>query len=94
MKSNDVNEPQIDPASVGRHKITRVLALVSSIIVDEEFGRVQGDSQIEAEIIAHYGLVYPITVDKDLRLLAGDQWLAAVKKLGWARVEVLVVEPA
>ena len=87
-------EDMPDDANVGPHNVRRAQVAVSSIIVDERFGRVHDDSLIEAEIIQRYGLLYPITVDKDLRLLAGDQWLAAVKKLGWAMVEVLVVETA
>jgi ParB-like chromosome segregation protein Spo0J len=69
---------------------------VNSIIVDDEYDRHHDDAHIEmrAEIIARYGLLYPITVNKELRLLAGDQWLTAVKKLGWPTVEVLIVEAA
>jgi len=87
-------EDMPDDANVGPHNVRRAQVAVSSIIVDDRFGRVHDDSLIEAEIIQRYGLLYPITVDKDLRLLAGDQWLAAVKKLGWPTVEVLIVETA
>ena len=53
---------------------------VDSIIFDEQFGRYHDDAHIEirAEIIERYGLLCPITVDKDLRLLAGDQGLMLV----------------
>jgi ParB-like chromosome segregation protein Spo0J len=66
---------------------------VDSIVVDDQFGRYHDASHTEmyAEIIAEFGLQYPITVDKELKLLAGDRWLAAVKKLEWESVEVLIV---
>jgi hypothetical protein len=67
---------------------------VDSIIVDDEYGRVRDDANIDAELVERFGLIYPITCDENLRLLAGDQWLAAVKKLGWPTVEVLIVEAA
>jgi ParB-like chromosome segregation protein Spo0J len=72
----------------------RVEVPVDSIVVDDQFGRYHDDSHTEmrAEIVAGYGMLYPITVDKDLRLLAGDQWLMAVKKLGLKTVEVLIVD--
>ena len=76
------------------HLVTRAQVAVSSIIVDDEFERYHDDSDIDAEIIERFGLLYPITVNKELTLLAGDQWLAAVKKLGWPTVEVLIVETA
>ena len=81
-----------DDANVGPHNVRRAQVAVSSIIVDERFGRVHDDSLIEAEIIQRYGLFYPIAVDRNLRLLAGDRWLAAVKKLGWPMVEITIVE--
>jgi ParB-like chromosome segregation protein Spo0J len=44
-----------------------------------------------AAIVAKNGLMHPITINVDGRLLAGGHWLAAVKKLGWETVEVIVV---
>jgi ParB-like chromosome segregation protein Spo0J len=61
-------------------------------MVDPEFGWERDDSDIDVEIVKRYGLLYPITVSKELTLLAGGQWLSAVKKLGWPLVEVLIME--
>jgi ParB-like chromosome segregation protein Spo0J len=44
-----------------------------------------------AAIVAKHGLMHPITVNVDGELLAGGHWLAAVKRLRWETVEVLVV---
>jgi ParB-like chromosome segregation protein Spo0J len=65
---------------------------VDSIVVDDAFWNVRDDADIDAEILKRFGLLYPIIVDRNLTLLAGDPWLMAVKKLGWPTVEVLIVE--
>ena len=44
-------EDMPDDANVGPHNVRRAQVAVSSIIVDERFGRVHDDSLIEAEII-------------------------------------------
>jgi hypothetical protein len=74
------------------NKLTRAQVAVSSIIVDPEFGWQRDDSDIDVEIIKRYGMLYPIIVSKELTLLAGGQWLSAVKKLGRPMVEVLIME--
>jgi ParB-like chromosome segregation protein Spo0J len=44
-----------------------------------------------ADVIARYGLMDPIVTDADGNLLSGPHLFAAVKRLGWETVEVVVV---
>jgi hypothetical protein len=69
---------------------------VTSILVREGFDQDIITSNIDmlAEIVRQYGLRDPITITADGRLVAGAHWLAAVRKLGWSTVEVVVVSGA
>jgi hypothetical protein len=75
-------------------KFRRAVVPVDSIIVEETFGREFDDPYVAtlAAIVERYGLRDAITVSPDLKLRAGDRLLAAVKRLGWERVEVVIVE--
>jgi ParB family chromosome partitioning protein len=54
--------------------------------------RLRGDVQHLAASIATVGLLHPLTVTPDGRLVAGLHRLAAVKALGWTRVPVIVID--
>lgn len=45
-----------------------------------------------ADDIASHGLIQPLTVNKDMELLAGERRLKAVKYLGWEEVECNVID--
>jgi ParB family chromosome partitioning protein len=50
-----------------------------------------GDIDGLAASIEDIGLLHPVTVDEDGRLLAGARRLAACKRLGWTEIAVNVV---
>ena len=63
---------------------------IDRIVVGARTRRDMGDLAALAASIAEIGLLNPITVDEDGRLLAGARRLAACKLLGWTEVEVTV----
>jgi ParB family transcriptional regulator, chromosome partitioning protein len=67
---------------------------VSSIVVGERHRRDLGDIDSLAASIQDIGLLHPITIDEDGRLLAGARRLAACKQLGWNEIPVKVVRCA
>jgi hypothetical protein len=85
-----------DAVGQGPPQVRRAIVPVDSIIVGETFGRELEDAYvcILAAVVERYQLRDPITVTPNRRLLAGHRWLAAVKKLGWTAVEVIILEVA
>ncbi len=63
---------------------------VADIIVKNRIREDLGDLTVLKDSIQTYGLLYPILVDKNNHLIAGERRLAAVKELGWEEVDVLV----
>jgi hypothetical protein len=79
----------------GQAKFRRAVVPVSSIAVGETYGRLFDDDFVDllAAVLEHdRGLRHPITVTKELEVLAGHQWFAAVQRLGWKEVEVVIIE--
>lgn len=64
---------------------------IADIQVGKRHRRDLGDVDALAASIEDIGLLNPITVDEDGRLLAGARRLAACKRLGWKMVPVNVV---
>ncbi len=65
---------------------------VSDIKVKNRIRLDAGDISSLKESINRIGLLHPIVIDLDNRLIAGERRLEAVKQLGWEHVEVKVVE--
>src|SRR5215468_4697967 len=70
---------------------TQVVLPIDQIIVGDRTRRDLGDIAGLATSIAEIGLLNPITVDENGRLLAGARRLAACKRLGLKAVEVKIV---
>lgn len=69
-----------------------MLVQVSSILTSERVRKNLGDLDSLANSIADVGLLHPIVVKPSMELVSGYRRLMAVKKLGYAEVEVTVVE--
>lgn len=67
---------------------------ISEIKISERVRVDDGDIQRLAESIERLGLINPITVTAEKKLLAGYRRLQAVKLLGWDEVECTVLNPA
>jgi ParB/RepB/Spo0J family partition protein len=65
---------------------------VSDIRIGVRHRRDLGDIDELARSIDEVGLLHPIVVRSDGRLIAGERRLAACKRLGWQRVPVTVVD--
>ena len=65
---------------------------VASIIVGSRFRKVTGDINALARSIADIGLLHPIAVTPDGRLIAGARRLLAFKHLGKTEIPVHVVD--
>jgi hypothetical protein len=79
----------------GQAKFRRAVVPVGSIVVGETYGRTFDDGFLDllAAVVEHdRGLRHPITVTKELDVLAGHRWFAAVQRLGWNEVEVVIIE--
>ena len=61
---------------------------IGEIIVADRLREEYGDVSALAESIRAHGLLHPITVDQDNRLIAGERRLRAMKQLGYTEVEV------
>ena len=83
----------IEPEACGLASFVRKMVAVSSIRVPP--GADQGISpqriDLLADVVGRYGLMDPIVTDADGNLLSGAHLVAAVKRLGWETVEVVVV---
>jgi hypothetical protein len=67
---------------------------ISDIIVGIRHRRDLGDIAALAADIGEVGLLHPVVVHPDGRLIAGERRLAACKLLGWQDIPVTVVELA
>src|SRR4051812_45248477 len=64
---------------------------LNSIVVGKRHRRELGDVAPLASSIGDVGLLHPIVVRPDGKLIAGERRLAAAKQLGWSEIPVTVV---
>lgn len=65
---------------------------ISRIVTEGRYRQELGDIAALAQSIRDVGLLHPIVVTPDGRLIAGARRLAACKSLGWADIPVTVVD--
>lgn len=67
---------------------------VASIIVDRADRQRRELRNIDelAETIQRLGLIHPLVIDQDGKLIAGERRLTAIRQLGWTHVPVQMVE--
>ena len=64
---------------------------IDRITVGERVRKDLGDIKTLAASIQEVGLLHPIVIDADYRLIAGRRRLAACKSLGWKKIPVHVI---
>lgn len=69
-----------------------MLVDIDKIVVGDRIRRDFGDLEELAENIRRNGLLNPLTVNSDFKLLAGERRYRACKLLGWQQVDVRMVE--
>jgi ParB family chromosome partitioning protein len=65
---------------------------IDEIKVGKRIRRDMGDIESLAQSINDLGLLTPILITPDNKLLAGERRLRACKKLGWTTIPVTVVK--
>lgn len=65
---------------------------IEKIVVSDRIRQSVGDLQELAESINRVGLLNPILIDAENRLVAGLRRLEACKLLGWSEIEAKVIE--
>lgn len=65
---------------------------VESIIVKFKFRKDLGDIESLKDSIAQHGLLNPIIINKKHELICGYRRLECVRELGWASVEVRILD--
>lgn len=66
-------------------------ALIDRIAVGKRFRKNLGNIETLAESIREVGLLHPIVVDDDYRLIAGHRRLKACESLGWKQIPIHIV---
>lgn len=64
---------------------------IDSIIVGERHRQVLGNLQPLAQSLATIGLLHPIVITPDKRLVAGARRLGAARLLGWTEIHVRII---
>jgi len=64
----------------------------SDIKTNSKYLRLNSKIDMLAKSIEQVGLIHPLSINKDNELLAGGRRYSAIKKLGWDKVEVTVVD--
>lgn len=61
---------------------------MADIVLGTRIREESGDIAGLADSLAKYGLIHPVVVDEEGRLIAGGRRLEAAKRLGWTEIEV------
>lgn len=67
---------------------------INEIIIGERARKDMGDLNSLAESIKQHGLLHPVVITSDMRLVAGHRRMEAAKLLGWDQIPVTVVDVA
>jgi ParB family chromosome partitioning protein len=65
---------------------------INEILVEDRQRIDLGDIDILADSLSKYGLIQPIVINQNKRLIAGGRRLTAAKKLGWTEIKVVYLE--
>lgn len=70
----------------------RLTLPLAEIVVEDRQRQDYGDIDDLAESLSKFGLIQPIVINHDRRLIAGGRRFAAATKLGWATIDVVYKE--
>ena len=65
---------------------------IDEIDIGQRYRKDLGDLKVLAESIESVGLLHPVVVTPDQRLIAGQRRLRACESLGWTEVPVTVID--
>lgn len=65
---------------------------LDSILVEDRMRKDHGELDTLADSIRDYGLIQPVVINQQNRLIAGGRRLAACKQLGWTEIPVVYKE--
>ncbi|MGP1458793.1 MAG: ParB N-terminal domain-containing protein [Treponema sp.] len=69
-----------------------MLVKIDTIKVKKRVRRDLGDIDALKESLRSYGLLNPITLNKDNELIAGERRLEAAKMLGWTNINAVILD--
>lgn len=69
-----------------------MLVDINQIQVSKRIRKDLGDLSPLMDSLKRYGLLNPITITKDYRLIAGQRRLESARQLGWTTIDAVVVD--
>jgi ParB family chromosome partitioning protein len=69
-----------------------VLVKIADIRIGDRYRKDMGDVAGLAQSMKEIGLLHPVAIDADYRLIAGQRRILAAKSLGWAEIEAHFVD--
>ena len=69
-----------------------MLVKIETIKVKKRVRRDLGDVDALKESLRTYGLLNPVTLNKDNELIAGERRLEAAKMLGWTNINAVILD--
>ncbi len=72
--------------------MNRIKLPLNEITIEDRQRQDYGDLDDLAESLRRYGLIQPVVISQDRRLIAGGRRCAAAYKLGWAEIDVVYRE--
>ena len=69
-----------------------MLVKIDTIKVKKRVRRDLGDVDALKESLRTYGLLNPVTLNKDNELIAGERRLEAAKMLGWTNINAVILD--
>ena len=69
-----------------------MLVNIESIKIKNRVRKDLGDLAALKDSLSRYGLMNPITINKDYELIAGHRRLESAKQLGWTTINAIIID--